>query len=88
MILRLFEQDVQTSGIKTGSLVSTALRNHAAVRVSAGHDLRVSFDVQDARMSRVHGCTGATFWVLFFVQTKEKYFALKSETIAKPMTKS
>jgi len=24
------------------------------------------FDVQDARMSRGHGCTGATFCLLFF----------------------
>ena len=39
MILRLFEQDVQISGSKTGSLVSTTLRNHTAVRVSEGHDI-------------------------------------------------
>ena len=34
MILRLFEQDVQISGTKTGSLVSATLENHAAVRES------------------------------------------------------
>jgi hypothetical protein len=39
MILRLFEQDVQISGTKTGSLVCATLRNHEAVRVSAGHDI-------------------------------------------------
>ncbi|RKZ47772.1 MAG: hypothetical protein DRQ48_05905, partial [Gammaproteobacteria bacterium] len=60
-----------------GSLVSATLRNHIAARVSAGHDLRGSFDVQDARMSRVHGCTRATFWILFFSLYKEKYHADK-----------
>jgi hypothetical protein len=59
------------------SLVSATLKNHLAVRVSAGHDLRDSFDVQDARMSRVHGCTRATFWILFFSLYKEKYYAAK-----------
>ena len=43
LILRLFEQDVQISGTKTGSLVSATLRNYAAVRVSAGYDIGVSF---------------------------------------------
>ena len=43
MILRLFEQDVQISGIKTGSLVSATFINHEAARVSVGHDLRGSF---------------------------------------------
>ncbi len=31
------------------------------------------FDVQDARMSRVHGCTGATLGTSFFGQAKEKF---------------
>jgi hypothetical protein len=39
MILRLFEQDVQISGTKTGSLVFATLRNHTAVRVSPSHYL-------------------------------------------------
>ena len=39
MILRLFEQEVQIRGIKTGSLVSATLKNHTAMRVSAGHNI-------------------------------------------------
>jgi len=39
MILRLFEQDVQISATKTGSLVCATLKNHESVRVSAGHDI-------------------------------------------------
>jgi len=34
MILRLYEQDVQISETKTGSLVCATLENHEAVRVS------------------------------------------------------
>ena len=34
MILRAFEQDVQISGTKTGSLVCATFKNHEAVRVS------------------------------------------------------
>jgi len=37
MILRLFEQDVQISGTKTGSLVCATLKNHETARESAGH---------------------------------------------------
>jgi len=43
MILRLFEQDVQIRGIKTGSLVSATLKNHEAVRESAGYDIGAIF---------------------------------------------
>jgi len=32
-----------------------------------------AFDVQDARMSRVHGCTRATFSCLFFGRAKKRY---------------
>ena len=39
MILSLFEQDVQISGTKTGSLVCATLRNHETVRVSEGYDI-------------------------------------------------
>ncbi len=39
MILKLFEQDVQISGTKTGSLVSATLRNHESVRVSPSYYL-------------------------------------------------
>jgi hypothetical protein len=39
MILRLFEQEVQISGTKTGCLVSATLRNHVAVRVSPSYFL-------------------------------------------------
>jgi len=39
MILRAFEQDVQMSGIKTGSLVCATLENHEAVRVSPSYYL-------------------------------------------------
>ena len=41
--LRAFEQDVQMSGTRTGSLVCATLRNHEAVRVSAGHDIGGDF---------------------------------------------
>ena len=37
--LRAFEQDVQMSGTRTGSLVCATLKNHEAVRVSVGHDI-------------------------------------------------
>jgi len=56
MILRLFEQDVQISGTKTGSLVS------------AGHDIGGVFfswllhfldKQQNVLMLRSHGCEGA-----------------------------
>jgi hypothetical protein len=43
MILSLFEQDVQISGFMPGRHVGATLENHSAVRVSAGHDIRVSF---------------------------------------------
>ena len=39
MILRLFEQDVQISATKTGSLVCATLKNHEAVRVSPSYYL-------------------------------------------------
>ena len=39
MILRAFEQDVQMSGTKTGSLVCATLKNHEAVRVSPSYYL-------------------------------------------------
>ena len=74
MILRLFEQDVQISGTKTGSLVCATLKNYEAVRVSAGHDIGVSFfDVQEARMSQLHGCTEATLGTSFFRQVKKSF---------------
>ena len=65
MILRAFEQDVQISGTRTGSPVCATFKNHEAVRVSSSYYLGTRyrgtvFDVQDARMSRVHGCIGAT----------------------------
>lgn len=59
MILSLFEQDVQISRIKTGSLVFATLKNPAAVRISAGHDIGMSF------------CLGTPF----FGQAKKKYLA-------------
>jgi len=82
MILRLFEQDVQISGTKTGSLFSATLNNHTAVRVYPSHYLGTRywgalFDVQDARMSRVHGCTGETF-VPSFWACKKKVLADKN----------
>jgi hypothetical protein len=39
------------------------------------------FDVQEARISRVHGCTRATLGTSFFGQAKKKYLAGKGETI-------
>ena len=43
MILRLFEQEVQISATKTGSLVCATLKNHSTVREAEGHDIGVSF---------------------------------------------
>ena len=82
MVLRLFEQDVQISAFMPGRHVGATLENHSAVRAAAGHDIRgVFFDVQEARISRVHGCTRATLGTSFFGQAKKKYLAGKGETI-------
>jgi len=71
MILRLFEQDVQISGTKTGSLVSATLKNHAAARESPS----VFFG---------DTISGAVFfWVLFFSLHKEMHLAVESETKTK-----
>ncbi len=50
---------------------------------AAGHDNGCDFDVQDARMSRVHGCTRATFSYLFFLSYKEKVHAAKMRQIVR-----
>jgi len=72
MILRSFEQGCSNERNQDRKSCFCDLKNHAAVRVSAGHDIGVSFfDVQDARMSRVHGCTGATLGTSFFGQAKK-----------------
>ncbi len=46
------------------------------------------FDVQEARMSRVHGCTRATLATSFFGQAKKKYLAAKGETNTKKSNSS
>ena len=82
MILRLFEQDVQISGTRTGVLYPRPLKIMKLLGnpqvIIWGLDIRVSFfDVQDARMSRVHGCTRATLGTSFFGQAKKKCLAAK-----------
>jgi len=68
MILRLFEQDVQISGTKTGSLVSATIKNHEAARVSVGHDIGGVF----------------FSWVLHFLDKQKRSTSpVKGETKAK-----
>jgi hypothetical protein len=43
------------------------------------------FDVQDARMSRVHGCTGATLGTPFLDKQKRSASPLKGETDIKKL---
>ena len=83
VVIGVAAQDVQISGSMTGCHVGAyplaLLIDEGSPRILFGALISgVSFfDVQEARMSRVHGCTGATFSYLFFVRTKKRYTPLK-----------
>ena len=49
-----------------------AERNKRTPRVPVGQFIWGGLDVQDAQMSRVHGCTRATLFVSFLWPRKEK----------------
>ena len=46
-----------------------------------GQGIRAAFDVQDARMSRVHGCTRATLGTSFLDKQKRSTSPLKAKPI-------
>ena len=62
-------------------MLARACYHYLLTRVSEGHDIRVSFfDVQDARMSRVQGCTGAALGTSFLDKQKRSTSPVKGET--------